>query len=216
MKLPIALLAPHFKISALPAKEHAAAYTAQSGLHDLGGYIEDYSAAISLFDFSLAQYGPPQSERWALIAGWDGAMTIYHFGTALEGIRSSLTMCPTIRSAMDYDVFRRALSDFRAKFPGYEKTRHAVAHAADKMKTPSKLAKHSYSGPHRAGGFNISNSTELTLTDSFSGRVFVSTWEGEIVTHELSKATLNNLMTVAQAVWRAFPPASAAPAAQRP
>ena len=52
----------------------------------------------------------------------------------------------------------------------------------------------------RAGGYAI--------TDHFQGRLFTNTWEGEVLTYELSQASLDKLNTSAKAIFAAFPQAS--------
>jgi hypothetical protein len=137
---------------------------------------------------------------WLPIAGRDAAMAIYHFGIAAEGVRRTLGMCPTLRGTVLHPELRQAIRGFNSDFPTYEKIRHAVAHAAEKDKTPEQSAEHRVVPDGRkTRGFSI--------TGLFQNRMFTNTWEGEVLTYELSRAFLEKLNATAKAIFAAFPEA---------
>lgn len=226
--------APHINFDKVPPKERDAAHSVQSGALDLTNYVEQFGAALNLFDFCASQEFHinnqprpllPQhirfletSRGWAHMAGRQGAMAIYHFGVACDGIREALTECDTVRNAMDYNAFKQARRAFRKAFPDSENVRHAVAHVADKIKTPAKVREHGFTGSHNIGtGLVISDSTLNTFTDIIVGRTITNSWSGKLYSYELSTQTRDTLEQIKHAVWLAFrPPAPSVPVARRP
>jgi len=70
-----------------------------------------------------------------MMAARDGALTIYHFGSTIDGIRKSLRSCPALSGPIDRQKLTNAGKLFEAKFPGYIAIRHVVSHYGDFSKT---------------------------------------------------------------------------------
>ena len=71
--------------------------------------------------------------QWPMLAARDGAMSVYHFGVAMEGIKKSLPSYPTIDAGVDKKQIRIATNLFRKYFPRPEAIRHVVAHSAEEI-----------------------------------------------------------------------------------
>jgi hypothetical protein len=205
-------------------------------LDTIAWQVNSFYAALQLFDYcraNLDQREPGEREdeqqrksrhlflSWLPIAGRDAAMAIYHFGIAAEGVRRTLGMCPILRTSVLHPELRQAIRGFSVDFPAYEKIRHAVAHAAEKDKTPNLSAEHrvvtnggQVQGITITGGQGVFKDLSggraggYAITDHFQGRLFTNTWEGEVLTYELSQASLDKLNTSAKAIFAAFPQAS--------
>ena len=79
-----------------------------------------------------------------------------------------------LRATIDYQAIRAAIKSVEKSFPDFQNVRDAVAHAADKAKTPSKLEEHGFSGTHVSPGFLIQNAVGLTLSNGFTDRVYMN------------------------------------------
>jgi hypothetical protein len=212
--------APHIRVYRhLPEVEYAAAYSVQSNLQAVASHTNDFDAALKLHDFCRGnldqmdrqcepgnQPSKQQQEMQALLKSWlpiagrDAAMAIYHFGIAAEGARRALSMCPTLSGTVLHPELRHAIRGFRSDFPTYEKIRHAVAHAAEKDKTPEQSAEHRVVPDRR-------KTRGFAITGLFQDRMFTNTWEGEVLMYELSQASLDKLNATAKAIFAAFPQA---------
>jgi hypothetical protein len=188
-------------LATIPEKEKEAVQAVQNGLRNLATYVQHFSAALALFHHAeqiLAQQEQHSDIRqaargWKFLAGRDGAMTIYHFGIAAEGVRRALGLCPTLRPAVDILALRRATKACRSHFPAFEKMRHAVAHAAEKLKTPKQRKEHAVGG-------------KLNIGQNFiPGNTFQTSWESEVLTYGLSKESLDAMESDRRAIWAAFP-----------
>ena len=206
----------------LPEVERDAGYLVQIGLMNLGTYIDDFAAAGTLFthcqrgmDYIRQLPEPKEPDaiellknyaRWIYLAGRDGALTIYHFGIACDGIRQSLAGCPTLRAKVDTTALRAAVRDCRKHFPNSEVIRHSIAHAADKVRSPQTFQEHSFSGSFKLGDLDIDDKKGITVTHAFVGQSFFNSWKGKIHSYELSPATLHKLMAIKNAIWDRFEP----------
>jgi hypothetical protein len=87
---------PWLNADNLPEAERPIAFKISTHLMVFHSLLASFHAAINLYDFcenepgrTLGAYG------WQQIAGRDGAMTIWHFYTAMEEIRSFLQKIST-------------------------------------------------------------------------------------------------------------------------
>lgn len=214
---------PYIAWYRLPQPEQDAGRLVRDGLEQLAGYVRDFAAALSLFDFSTEQsrflieqgIQRPLNERektflavsssWPFVPARDGAMTIYHFGITLEGIRRSLGLCPSLGKFVDHQAFRSCQRAFREKFPAAVKLRDAVAHAADKLASPNKYAEHAFRGGYEGPAIDAANPPGgVTITNGLEGRIFTNTWEGQIYAYEISQRSLQDLDLIRVAAWEAF------------
>lgn len=131
-------------------------------------------------------------------------MSLYHAYTVLDGVRQSLAECTELAAMVDRRELKAAGDIFHTHFRSFERVRHAVGHAGDKMKTPEKFAEHSFSGSYDTRAMKIENTKGLTITNQLEGRRFTNTWAGEIVSYEISSASLQRLEQAKQHLWAAF------------
>jgi hypothetical protein len=202
--------APEFWISEMPEGEQDAAWVVLCGIRKLQSYCRDFAFALLLFKNAdqLASASPyPQSRNliseWKVLAARDGAMTIYHFGKAMEGIRSSLNETPTTKAKVDHGVLREATKKFNKLFPLYEDIRHAIAHSAELTRTTRAHKKNAFSGSFRDKSVFLEDVTGvmLTIIDDTS---FKTTFEGAVISYSVTKATLQSLHEVRRDFWRGF------------
>ena len=114
-------------VDALRPAEHENAAAIQSALNSIPTHVEDFVAAFRLFEFILNNLdaiddAPIKAARtasaWAQIAARDGALSIFHFGKLMEGIKQTLHSVPVLDSSMDRAKLRAAANLFRQHFRG--------------------------------------------------------------------------------------------------
>lgn len=202
-------LPPSLIPTSLPEGEKQGARLVQSGLMTLERYVKDFAAALALFDFACGKDAP---HEWALVAARDGGMTIYHFYDAFAGIRKTARTCPTFVPLVDWSQFKEVERLYRARFRDYVDMRDSISHAGDKMATPELYAEHSFTGtvntPMVKSGGNVL--THFTMTNCLEGRRFTNTWEGKIVSYEISQQSLAYLDEAKERVWASFVPVASA------
>lgn len=218
---------PSFKYRTLPKEEWDGARRLEARLIDLHHYCDTFHAALALFDHAAALHAPVSSTRalikqgrlkaaqdareqaalyrkWLMIAARDGAMTIYNFDRAIESIPSVLHRCPTLEKLVTHDELRAAKDRFIHHFGSAAAIRLFVAHQAEVFGSDQEIKKHSYSGPVNAAGINLPMAQGLMIGGVLQDRVYSVTTKGEIHQYEISQATLDQLVSVKQAVYGAF------------
>lgn len=218
---------PTFGLSGEEAK------TAAELLESLGSiqlYVEQFEAAVELFDFSEAGSNTLDSERfrssqsmpppltpdykkksrlfmqWRLLAGRDGAITIFNFGRALEYSRDTLLgRCLTWRETASMEKIKEAFALWEANFARFVAVRHSVAHAAE-FSRAGKREEHTFYGEPDLSYFEAGGPVHLFISCSMHGRKFTSTFEKKIVGYELSRSTADILSSIAQTFFDAFEP----------
>lgn len=216
---------PRLSFSDVPDGDQEAWSSVANNLRNLGSNTLKFWAALHLFansqhhqaviveqgggwgKFDSASHDAYQLwSAWQFMAGRDGAMTIYHFGVALEATRQSLGLCSTMSAKIDHQRFRAAAKEFRTFFPTYEKMRHAVAHISDQSKSPNKRQEHEVRGDKSVPGLvSVSGNSTMTLTEGFNNQTFAMSWEGEFLTYDLAQASLDKLDEVRATIWSLFP-----------
>jgi hypothetical protein len=177
-------------------------------LLDLHSQVTNFDAAFLLFLTSMGyiallntgdpkllnmvpQKDPKLLTRWTLIAGRDGAMTIYHFAKVLESIRQFAFLdCPTFKSRIDHHQLRAAQKMFDKWFPDALRLRHAVAHSVELDKNLKSKARHSRG--------------ILTIRNAYVGTRFVNTHEGKAYSYEMSAQTVSHLKQVQSTFYKPF------------
>jgi hypothetical protein len=212
---------PHLFQQLLPTNE------AQSGAHicvlldQLQHHIQGFSSAVSLFDELVARVMAARRKRsesdfakeeFSRIMGWphivarDAAMTAYHFGRTRDGIHETLGQCASLRPKLI--GLRVASKQFEEMFPNYVQIRNAISHAAEVMKTPAAVERHSItvSSENPVPGFHAANggSFQLVQQNTLCERTFVTTWEGQRYQCEIGAATLDKMMSVRDGYYAAF------------
>lgn len=213
-------LPPHIHVLGLPENERRAASQIQMQLHDLAAKGRDFEAAVALFQHSMlapalkragVPINPdttPWARYWPYIAARDGAMTIYHFGMAIQLISRNFATCPTLLSLVDRKYLRMARRRMNEVFPRFEIIRHAVAHSTEIMNQQSIHGTHSISGPYEiAPGINVGPDISLMLGGTLKNQEFLWTVDGKLQSYEISKATLDGMTDVRIDIYAAFSPA---------
>jgi len=172
-------------------------------------YAEDFQDALSLFDYCHEQRSVfislgeedelakawqreffSRLSSWQLVAARDGAMSIFQFGESMKFIKAGVHMAPSLSVMIDSEAWKSANRRFKKDFPRFEAMRHAVAHSAEMIKTRAHLKKNS------AG--------QMFIQSSLSGRQFQATYDGKLLSYEMSQETLNKLTLVLSEFYRAF------------
>jgi hypothetical protein len=210
-------LPPRIAVQALPEGERDAAHLVSTNLQSFEAHVRDFQSALALYNYcQLLRNGPNMGDacNWSFIAARDGAMSVYHSYRALDGIRQTLTKAPTLVAMVNRAALKSAGKIFHERFSSFEDVRDAVAHAGEKTKTPEQYAKHSFSGNMNEGGIIATNVRNLTISNALSGRRYTNTWEGRIVTYELSQQSHSHLEAAKGFLWEAFRDAETATAAR--
>lgn len=183
-----------------------------SAVYSMQRQIDEFLADIVLFDFSMQNDelvasidGPFAGEypiSWMHIAARDGAIRILDFSEALQGANSALAKCSihAVKSA-EKSAFK-LLDDY---FPERLKIRHSAAHTAESVKSAAGANKHRFKGSFDNFGIKIEGEGSIHIQDMISDRQYVGTWGGEIVSYELSLASLHRLEEVKQAFLSTIP-----------
>jgi len=211
--------APRFNKGGLPSQEAEGAGLIETNLMSLESYVRDLQSALYLFDFTAINQNAArqvmqgnahaanfleQSNGWQFLAARDGAMTIYHFATTLSGINETVAELSEFKTLMNREKMKSANKMLSEKFPNFGEVRHAVAHVADKVKNPRKFKTHSFSGSIDSRAIKAENVSGLTISNMLVDRQFTNTWNGKLLTYELSQTTIDHLNCVRKEVWEAF------------
>ena len=128
---------PRLHADGLPPGEQVAAHVIQSNLLLFASHVTDFQAALSLFDFCRTQMraGPKDlTFMWPFVAARDGAMSVYHAYTVLDGIRETVAKTKELAQLVDREALKATGNIFHTHFRSFEDIRDAIAHAGDKMK----------------------------------------------------------------------------------
>jgi hypothetical protein len=198
----------------IPQDEYAATNLVGMHIVRLGRYVEEFSAALDLFNLSeflaTRNFVNRQFRMWMNLAARDGAMTIYHFDRVLVKSGRSFKECPTLMGLVDHNAFSAARREFSRTFPKAARVRHGTAHKAEMGETLASVASNGFSGkldgPWLSGAFG-----NLTIEDSLMDRMFTTTHQGEILSYEVSTATLDALHHIATLFYSGFNPVVSTP-----
>jgi hypothetical protein len=199
----------------LPAEEQPAVNTINGGLMNMRRFFNQFAHAVSLFNWCEGQISRLKAEQpspntandlsiirnWKNIAGRDAAMAIFHFGDSMGAISGMLKLSPTIAVNIDRTSLSRANKHFARNFPNFVQMRHGVAHAAEALKSPSKLEEHQSAG-YRS--LFMGQNAKIIVQDAWDDRRFLTTWRTKILACELSEATCESLHIAEDAYFAAF------------
>jgi len=167
-----------------------AAITIFSNLCLLTESLQDFKAAIELFEHAKDIQDRELRRRWRLLSGRDGAVTIYNLGKAMEGIRASLKNCPSLNSLVDQSLLAESTQTLRTSFPRFEGIRHTVGHGAEFMRDEQSQGKHEFRG--------------VMIANSLFEREFTATFEGKVSSYEISSQSAQNLQSAVTTMLSAF------------
>jgi hypothetical protein len=213
---------PNLDWKALPQDEQDAGHHLAQAFQGLEDFTISFMAAAELFEVNLydSLFQPDGAYKkralsWMWVACRDGAMSIYHFGKALEGIMSYLGQCPTVLEMTDRKLVRVARKRLRELFPNFEAVRHAVAHAGELMNDPETKRRHAVKADNLKllEGLSVQsdslNIAQVNIVQVLSGRKFTNTFEGKVQSYEISRETLDALIDVKRIFYSAFREAEA-------
>lgn len=206
---------PVIHAAGLPAAEQEAARHLTHSFMLLEEFASRFLTAGDIFHTSVRQsifsQGRERSRHvsWSFLACRDGAMTINHFGRTIEHIMSYAGQQPTIFAMVDRKPIRSARKLLRKTFPKFEAMRNAVAHAADNVSTPDRVKRNRASGIDKAGPFLVNPSITLDLKENVFGTTFTSTYDGKLVSYEMTHETLQAIVDVKALIYLAFRSAEA-------
>jgi len=197
--------APYVNVSTIPEaeREHFSAFS--SAMQELQTYILNFYSALNLFNEIARQINSNEANidhlrsigSWRFIAARDGAMSIYHFGAALEGARYSISQCKSLFSHIDRNKLKESSQVFKSGFLMSEKMRHAIAHAGELFTRKDKAREHSFRGEYKTPHISLKNeSPNLTMivSNGLQGNMFTNTFMGEIVTYAVDETSLSTLI----------------------
>lgn len=207
---------PSIARSSIPAEEmpsflHIQTLLAELGVYErhllLAVYLYEYGdqAAREITDFAKLELALWTTGGWQSIAARDGAMTIYHFGCAIDGIKNSLPASPTLNAKIDRRKLKDAGNIFESSFPGYLALRHVVAHVADFSQTLEKKTSHAVKGPFKNGLFRSDDPKGVTwLGGNMNGCTYAVTYKGEAFTYDLNRESVAKLRSIKNRIYSAF------------
>lgn len=186
-------------------------------LAELGLYERRFLLAVYLHEFSQTagwelRNDWQKMERslwttsgWQQIAARDGALTIYHFGRAIEGLRESFHACPTLSERVDHVKIRQAYKGFKSAFPHFIEIRAAVAHVADFSGTTQKKFFHSVKGLFKTRWFSSDDAAGVTwMPGNMNGHTFAVTLEGTPYTYDLNLENAERIRSLKLQIFSAF------------
>jgi hypothetical protein len=196
----------------MPAFLHITRLLAELGLYErrvlLAVYLYEYSRTSGWelrSDFAKMERTLWTTGGWQQMAARDGALTIYHFGRTIEGLRESFRHCRALSEYVDHNRIRQSYKDFKSAFPHFIEIRAAVAHIADFSGTAQKMFFHSVKGLFRTAWFSSSDPAGITwLPGNMNGSTFAITLEGKAYTYDLSFANAERLRDIKLHIFSAF------------
>jgi hypothetical protein len=216
---------PRLSAYPIPQDEARGAHHIERLLSDFTSYERRFEAAIALLQHSYrlsAQKNDTTTDlearirrdiiilEWSSIAADGGAMALYHISKLLEAIAELLGnrpkgVCPSLRSMIDYQEFKRLRKAFGTEFPNVDLIRHSVAHAAEIMSSPAKHDQNAFDGSVSGPGFKIGDSRGIVLNGIFGDHV-VRTIGKKVLTYELNAKSLAIITKTRLAIWSVFAP----------
>lgn len=195
---------PMISAGKYPIEEKDSISSVSQKITDIYVFKENVINAITLFSALRNSIGNPGFRNgWLFVPARDGAISLFHYIKVLGFIRSSFQNCPTFRSAVDTDSLRRSEKAFKECFPFAESLRHAVAHAAELVKSEAEIKKHGVSN-YNKGSTRIEGNGRVILRDHLDGDTFTYTFEGECVYYDLNQDTINNIAKITQDIFNSF------------
>ena len=201
----------HIAAGEMPALLHVVTLLAELGRYErhllLAVYLYEYSqtAAFEIKDFARLEWALWTTGGWQSMAARDGALSIYHFGRAIEGLKNSLRFCPTLNAKVDHKKIRIAAKSFDATFPNNIAIRAAVAHVADFSKTPQDKFFHAVKGIFKLRWFSSDDPTGVTwLPGNMNGHTYAATVNGKAYAYDLTLENAEKLRAIKLQIYSAF------------
>jgi hypothetical protein len=221
---------PRVGIFMFAEEEQAAVRRTNDALHSFAWHLTSFRYALQLFDMCIAQISSARLQRdapakegekidefsrikiyheridpysrWLHIAARDGSMQLFHAGKALSAVGNALGMAPTLASYVDHKERRVTERLFESSFPGHEDVRHTIGHTAE---FSARRNEHAAKGAKLAG-YKIAEDVSVMILDDLNGRTYRATYEGRVVSYEISEVTLNKLESILNHLCKSFEP----------
>lgn len=197
----------------IPENETGAARIVYDNLRALKDHENQFSSALSLFDYLLSLEDDQrkqicedrsQSMSWPHIPARDGGMTIFHFAMALEGARQ-MRGCRSLRGRIDAAEIRIAVKLFNRRFPDFRHIRHSIAHSAELASTIESLNRNASTSPINSKLLSSAGGVRVVIKNGIQDRTIFNTFLGRHVTYDLSESSLAHLKDARQRVYKSFP-----------
>ena len=178
---------------------------------------DEFEAAVELFAHSNSLKGEDKKSKeilfqWRMIAGRIGALCLYDFWMATQGINKDLLpRCPTIRSLIDETPKNAAQAAFVNAFPTAAKLRYTAAHPAEVNATPEKAKANSVSGQGTIGGinvFDVGDDGSFNMQTGLINDQYATTFKGQLLSYALNHTSTLALRSAQEGWFKAFDPAS--------
>lgn len=217
--------------SELPAADREDAFHVQQLLSGLDSFADRFRSALLLKNhadaeiMTIFEHRAEQRERdpdsvpqiggavqsklhlmshWGTIAERDAIITVWDFSTTCYNIRSGLDRCPSLNAMVDRRDLERALKRVSEAFPDRKKARHAAAHMADFQKSAKEIARHSLRGPRNDWLLHAEEGGSLFLGHGSMDGTVMYTSDGNLVAMEVTEASLQILVAIADEMWACF------------
>lgn len=191
---------PRFRLEAFEYADRAAVRHLEDLLEDLSAYVDKFYYAVKLFDAMSVNYHSASVVNsatveynaldhylsWMRIAARDGAMTLFHIAKTLDAINSSISKCKLIFELIDRQALKSARLLFFNSFSNFSAIRHSVAHSGELFASEKAKKENSFSGDYEGLGMKIERSIGTIITEGLYNRTFTNTYDGEIVSYDIS------------------------------
>jgi len=151
----------------------------------------------------------PEAEvyaEWCRMAARDAAMAVFHFAKTLDALKQSVGRSSTLSNAINHEKFRTARRRFRNDFKDFDAVRHAVAHAGEMRNNQKNRSRHAYRRGGKVGLASVvGENIAVHEAENLSGRTFTNTYEGKVVSLDISMENLRKLDDILQALLIIFP-----------
>lgn len=210
------LVPPNLPYQKLPPEQAAAVRAIGhnlSSMHYFAGLLADAVALADMCDKKRQEFIArhdtslhgkiSQLAKYIMLAGRDGAITIWNFAEAKRITNKLAGRVPIVLEHRDQTRHAEAGRMFEQAFPNYAKIRLAVAHMGDVASTPEKIKAH-------AGWDGDGQGEQPFYSACMQGRYFYSTIDEEVVGYHVIGTTENNLKAVLEAIYRSYAPVESA------
>jgi hypothetical protein len=191
---------PALSPSQLSDTERSLGEAITSNLSTIRSKNMSVGAAVALYELARSNSLKGLYFDWALMAGRDGALSLYDYGQALAKVRSLIGRVSSWFHRIDRNRLKQAEKEFDAAFPFSAQLRHSVAHPE------------LYNNPEKRMGIGIQSDMDnadsedglMTINGSIINHSFSATFEGTLVQYALTSDTVRSLTQITQSAFEAF------------
>ncbi len=136
-------------------------------------------------------------DGWVVIAARDGAMSLFHFRQILDQLDGDRFR--DINKLVNTTTKRLAKRSFDAAFPNFREVRHAVGHSGERHNE-----NHATTINWGNGQVSFTGGGHTYLVDVISQRQYSNTWQGKVVSYEISLRSLRKLAAIRDRIFQAY------------